>query len=179
MQEGCSNIQMKYLIIVHFRGCQNHCLWEYPYLDGQNLTIFSCPYPSIISVGAEKGGNMSNCLNLRSRMYRQSNWSNLSSNRALKGMPIHLTVNQECETRLLSVFASLRRCRECGPHTKSEIYLGSVYGHMCFLPGPPWKLLRIGAWSLNLESLQVAFWTTASDRMLKHHSMKMCTATAR
>jgi len=31
-----------------------------------------------------------------------------SSSRALKGLPIHLRVNRECEESLLSVFASLR-----------------------------------------------------------------------
>lgn len=78
-----------------------------------------------------------------------------SSLRALKGMPTHLRVNRGCEDSLLSVFASLRRCIECGPLTKAEIYLGNLNGHLTFLPGLPMRWNLLGGWSLDLHSLEV------------------------
>lgn len=77
-----------------------------------------------------------------------------SSSRALKGLPIHLRVNRECEESLLSVFASLRRCTECGPLTRAEFYLGNVRGHLLFLPGLPMSWAICGGWSLDLHSLE-------------------------
>lgn len=92
----------------------------------------------------------------RAELCRSGDWSFVSSHRALKGMPLKLQINQQCEERLLSVFSSLRRCRDCGPHTKSEIYLGTIRGQMVFLPGPPFRLLHPGGWQLHLESLHVS-----------------------
>lgn len=78
-----------------------------------------------------------------------------SSDRALKGMPVPLRVNKACEELLLKVFASLRRCIECGPLTKAEIYLGSINGRLIFLPGFPLKWTHCGGWGLDLQSLEV------------------------
>ena len=78
-----------------------------------------------------------------------------SSGRALTGLPVHLAVNKQCEEALLSVFASLRRCAECGPHTRAEIYMGSLWGRMVFLPGLPFSWTNCGGWALDLESLEV------------------------
>ena len=65
------------------------------------------------------------------------------------------------------MFASLRRCAECGPHTRAEIYMGSIWGRMVFLPGLPLDWLNCGGWALDLESLQVrlGFWDLASGTM--------------
>lgn len=78
-----------------------------------------------------------------------------SSGRALKGYPTPLRVNKACEENLLAVFASLRRCIECGPLTRAEVYLGNIRGRLIFFPGLPMRWSICGGWSLDLCSLEV------------------------
>lgn len=89
-------------------------------------------------------------------IYRGESMYSTSSGRALKGIPAPLRVNKVCEESLLRVFASLRRCIECGPLTKAEIYLGSIRGRLVFLPGLPLKWSLFGGWTLDLHSLEVS-----------------------
>ena len=79
-----------------------------------------------------------------------------SSGRALKGYPTPLRVNKACEENLLAVFASLRRCIECGPLTRAEVYLGNIRGRLIFLPGLPMRWSFCGGWSLDLCSLEAS-----------------------
>ena len=79
-----------------------------------------------------------------------------SSGRALKGYPTPLRVNKACEEQLLAVFASLRRCIECGPLTRAEVYLGNIKGRLIFFPGLPMRWSICGGWSLDLCSLEAS-----------------------